>query len=1009
MGVVYRAWQEKLRRQVALKMIPAGQQATPAELSRFRIEAEAVGRLQHSGIVQIYDVGDHAGQPFFTMELVEGGSLAKRLKQGVFAPIQAADLVAQLARAIHHAHQRGIVHRDLNPANVLLHGESDNGKAESLNVKVTDFGLAKLLVGGERTQTAAGDLLGTPSYMAPEQAGGKHQLVGPRTDVYGLGTILYACLTGRPPFRGPTPFDTVQLVLREEPAKPRTLCPDCPADLETICLKCLNKEPHLRYASAEDLANDLERFLRREPISARPATRLERVQLWIRRNPTLAAVVAVATLIVVTIASVGLWQIVEERARFRQERDRAESHLYRSLVSDASAQMTARDTGWWWKVNDAIAQAAQLPNAKHESEALSKLACEFLGSEYPAYRVSRSWQAHGLSVRRLACSPDDQLLATASQDGSVRLWRFADGQLLAELQPPEKTTLVTGLVFIDSQRLAVGSREGFIHVWELKSTGTQSSEFVPRVIQTLNPDVGPVRALLWWKAGERLIVGMQDGAIRIYPLAGAGEPRVLDEHESFISCMAISDTDPRLVSGSGDKTIRVWDLMTDKVIAKHDYGKVPSHLALIGAAGIAAANIEVFGFQYLHARPDGTMSLSVYGQPHSNSLTHLSHEPGYGWMTASADGSVRFWQSYTSAHVQESAVARGEFGPVFSALVTPASRTLVSGYQDGSIRVWERSPAPVTGTISTGAGVVFAGGSRKMFNYGQWIDFEKGLPGSGFYFLGHAGAQGHRNIVWGVAASPNGRWLASGDGDGVVKVWNVHTLRLEHDYSHEGIAWVLAFSHDSRLLASGAGEVKVCDAESGRELLVFELPVRPPLERALVRALAFHPSQPWLAVAFDGAVHICDIATGKRLHALHQFEREVLGLAMDPHGKWLAAALADNRVALWPLESQPPSPAAPQRFLTGHASSVWGVAFRPDGRLLATGSSPGQILLWDTDNFEVLANLRAGRGEVRSLSFSHDGQLLAAGIHLDYGRVWDLRWLRRRLTELGLPDLMPRH
>jgi formylglycine-generating enzyme required for sulfatase activity len=321
MGVVYRAWQPELRRQVALKMILAGAHTGPQELARFRAEGEAVARLQHPNIVQVHEFGEEDGRPFFSMELVEGGSLAQKLAAGPLPSRQAAELIAVLARAIHHAHQRGIVHRDLKPHNVLLKKDG--------TPKITDFGLAKILIGGP-ARTATGDVLGTPSYMAPEQAGGKGRAIGFPTDVYALGAILYECLTGRPPFQGATALDTMLLVEHEDPVAPRRLNPRVPRDLEVITLKCLQKDPARRYPSARDLADDLGRFLDRQPIRARPVGLLERGRVWARRRPGTAALLACAALALLA-ALAGAWWYEQ-----RLEQNQARALVKRLVTADTA-------------------------------------------------------------------------------------------------------------------------------------------------------------------------------------------------------------------------------------------------------------------------------------------------------------------------------------------------------------------------------------------------------------------------------------------------------------------------------------------------------------------------------------------------------------------------------------------------------------------------------------------------------------------------------------------------
>jgi eukaryotic-like serine/threonine-protein kinase len=328
MGVVYKAKQLGLNRLVALKMILSGEHAGTTEMARFRAEAEAVARLQHTNIVQIYEIGEQDGRPFFSLEYVDGGSLAQRLAGKPLDARPAAELTVTLSRAIHFAHHRGIVHRDLKPANVLL--EAQGSQSLGLGVaKITDFGLAKQL-DSAAGNTKSGAILGTPSYVAPEQAAGKMREVGPPADIYALGAMLYEMLTGRPPFVGSSPLDTILQVLSEEPVPPSKLVRGVPRDLETICLKCLNKSPGQRYPTADALADDVQRFLNGEPIQARPVGKIERTWRWCRRNPVPAALLVVVSLllVVVTLGSAfGLYHL-----------SRLSEDLVRSTAMESAAQ-----------------------------------------------------------------------------------------------------------------------------------------------------------------------------------------------------------------------------------------------------------------------------------------------------------------------------------------------------------------------------------------------------------------------------------------------------------------------------------------------------------------------------------------------------------------------------------------------------------------------------------------------------------------------------------------------
>jgi len=282
MGVVYKARQLKLKRLVALKKVLSGAHAAPEQLARFKIEAEAAARLQHPNIVQIYEVGEHDGLPYLALEYVDGGSLAQHLGGRPLPPRQAAELIETLARAIHHAHERGVIHRDLKPANILL--EAHGSQPVGLGVpKIADIGLAKCL-DTDSAQTHTGDVVGTPAYMAPEQAAGRTRGIGPATDIYALGTILYELLTGRPPFQAASLLETLEQVRSQQPVPPRFLQPKLAPDLETICLKCLEKEPGRRYPSALALAEDLRRHLNGETITARGVNMLDQLGRLLNRS-----------------------------------------------------------------------------------------------------------------------------------------------------------------------------------------------------------------------------------------------------------------------------------------------------------------------------------------------------------------------------------------------------------------------------------------------------------------------------------------------------------------------------------------------------------------------------------------------------------------------------------------------------------------------------------------------------------------------------------------------------
>jgi serine/threonine-protein kinase len=376
-ALVFKARQRKTGRVVALKMVRGGAHAGPRDLARFRAEAQAVARLDHPHIVPLYDVGEQDGWAYFALEVAQGGSLARQLAGRPQAPAQAARLVQSLARAMHYAHERGIVHRDLKPANVLLTGD---GVA-----KVSDFGLARRVEpepDAKALLTRTGEILGTPSYMAPEQSWGRTSDIGPPADTYALGAILYECLTGRPPFLAATSVDTLLQVRTAVPIPPRRLVPSVPRDLETICLHCLHKEPCRRYPSAAALAEDLDRFVAGKPVHARPTPVLQKVMRWARRRKTATALMAVSAAAVVCLLLFGAWHYAQLKgyyAQLRTERNTADKMRELAQAKETEARDQKEETEKQWRradLNFHQALAAVVQMLKRVSEDGDRLAYE---------------------------------------------------------------------------------------------------------------------------------------------------------------------------------------------------------------------------------------------------------------------------------------------------------------------------------------------------------------------------------------------------------------------------------------------------------------------------------------------------------------------------------------------------------------------------------------------------------------------------------------------------------
>ncbi len=401
-GVVFLAYDPRLRRQVALKVPRPEVLVTDDMRRRFERKARAAAGLDHPNLVPVFDAGEEGSISYIASAYCPGPTLAAWLKArpGPVPPRLAARIVGRLAQAIAHAHGRGVLHRDLKPGNVIMEpipaGRAAQRDDDGLDCvpRVTDFGLARLSTTGQEATAATqtGAILGTPSYMAPEQAQGGGAEVGPPADVYGLGAILYALLVGRPPFQGDSVLDTLLLLRTQEPVAPSRLRPRVPRDLETVCLKCLCKEPHRRYAAADALADDLDRFLAGQPVRARRVGPVGRLSLWCRRQPALAATIASALLVIGAVATAGVWRVVRERDRYRAERNRAQVNLARALTGEARALIKARETGWMFSALDNLRESARLAGPAADRTEIRELAIECFGSEDPCFRLAQTWE-----------------------------------------------------------------------------------------------------------------------------------------------------------------------------------------------------------------------------------------------------------------------------------------------------------------------------------------------------------------------------------------------------------------------------------------------------------------------------------------------------------------------------------------------------------------------------------------------------------------------------------------
>lgn len=976
MGVVYKARQRGLNRLVALKMILSGTHASAEDIDRFQAEAKAVAELQHQNIVQIYDWGERDGHPYFALEFVDGGTLQARINGQPMAARAAAELVEKLARGMAFAHGHGILHRDLKPANVLVTKDG--------TPKITDFGLAKKL-GDDSGRTGTGAILGTPSYMAPEQAEGKKE-IGPAADIYSLGAILYDALTGRPPFCGESVLDTLSQVKHDDPVPPSRLQPRVPRDLEIICLKCLQKEPGKRYSTADELADDLHRFLHNEPIKARAVSMLERVLKWARRRPAVAALLALLAITLVGgfLGFFTLWRLAEgargdaERARkfAEEEREVARKAEKEADAARATAQERLDET-------KRTLYASQMKLALEAwNEAKDKRLRELLAAQDPKvhggadlrgfewfflWNLLRSdrlaLKAHTVALRAVAFRPPaGQQLATASGNGSIILWDV--GPRAPEVKATQNYRIFTG-----------------------HSAG--------------------VRGLAFSSDGSVLVSGGEDGRVVVWDPERPEKPlATFAGHAHAVTCVAVSPDGKRLASGSEDRTIKIWDRDTGKEIAT-----LRGHLYAVQDLVFSkdSSRLASAGLDHTVRVWDVAQGKEVFFPlEHRHWVTSLAYSlDGRRLVSASYDRVVKLWDADTGNLEHELEMPAS---PVRKVAFSPDHQRLAAACYDQSVAVWDLTTRKIVRTLPATPGLVRSvafspdGQLLASVNFDlhtpeiRSLDAPAPLLHAAFGPAGDVAAaavdgsfllwdmkkepaesqtlSGHKGPVRTLAYNQSRRLWATGGEDGEVGLWDGKAAPLFVKASDRWIL-ALAFHPDGRHLAAGAadGSIVVLDLDNLAQPRVLKK------HSDSVHALVFSADGKLLVSAgADRALLLWDVASGAVTHTFaggHDSPIRALALVREPSGtRTLLASAGDDRlVLLWDFDT-----GKHLRTLTGHSKAIASLSFSPDGKRLASGAEDGAVKLWDVTTGQDTLTLRGHREPVTSVAFSPDGgQLLSAG------------------------------
>jgi WD40 repeat protein len=1012
MGVVFRARQVSVNRVVALKMILAGQLATPEGVQRFRTEAEAAAHLDHPHIVPMYEVGQHDGQHYISMKLIEGGSLSGRT-----LPARAAvELMARVSRAVHHAHQRGILHRDLKPAHILVDRQGEP--------HVSDFGLAKRATAGEIGSDLApsGTIVGTPGYMAPEQARGEKGL-STAVDVYSLGAILHELLIGRPPFRGATPQETVQQVLEREPVWPTDVDPRVDRDLAAICLMCLDKDPRRRYDSAADLADDLERWVRGEPVQARPAGLVRQAWMWMRRKPLQAAILA---LVLASAATVGTVLFMTGR----QVRDRQQTADTATDGSNVAADIAR--TIRYVQGAAVVERTLDLGDAYVAERRLLKLDPELRGWEWHALRRRTRAELQFLAdpprvyksgtkkvVRSTALSqatllagrPDVAALRfpamrSGADPGELTLWDSAGGHVRshAGVSLPIAVSPKAGIF------ACLDATDGSIALRELESGRVQGK---------LTPPPGPLRALAFSPDGRQLAAGAggdgQPGVAVVWDVAAQKVVSRCAGHQAAVEHVAFSPDGRQLATASpAAQELFLWQVADGREVRRFDRPGRVIALAFSPREGVLAStdgdrlvfwDAKDGAAKKTNERRDGRSTDDVFdtawGRDRIRAIA-FSADGSYlvtGGMEATERGTeefagpglgaVRLWEVASGRQVL---LLRGKIGAPVHFSFSPDGRRLAWSGNDHMVTLCDlerlRSAATLPGSgpvavspdgelIACCDGRVHLQDTRTGQRVGQ------PLGDAVFGPLGVAFSHDGKRVAGGVIAGSQG-----------TPVWDVATGKQLASLKSGSAAYGIAFSPDDRLvLLAGSMSLRVCDSATGN--VVFETNAN-----NRVYCGGFSPDGRRLATGGlkgaggAGTVVVWDMTTWQPVRTLEGLFAGATSVAWNPAGTLIAACagqpMDDNstrrpqnphEVVIWDAET-----GEMQLRLEGHAADVNAVLFTPDGRRLVSASADRTVKLWDVRLGVEVMTLRRATAPIVSLALSRDGGVLAAGGGGDGGR-----------------------